>query len=855
MTGQSGKILNSQIVTIVQDNGGALWLGTSDQGLIRRLPDGTVEHYTAADSNLPNDSIDVLYKDANGRIWAGMRWGENTSTGGLCLFNHAPGDGKSLVERNYTQRDGLPSNWVTALYQDSGGKFWVGTVNTLCLLQTENRGKSICRKYSDKQNGFGSGEIWSIAEDKDKNLWLGTRNGVYQVKNNGFVTFSKDEYFGFPYVNSFFENDAGELFVGFRSHSTNTYFAKIEGEKILPGVPVRNGKRVGWGWNQMLWQDRRGVWWIPTDSGLLRSPPVKSFQDLRNVPLETVDTKISSIFRLFEDSRGDIWISGGDGSKNILLRWERARDIWHDYTADIGEADKRVATAFAESKNGDVWIAFGGWTDFTPLIRYRDGKLKIFDQPNGGSPPGWTTDLHFDAANNLWAANSEWGLLRLKDANAEERLEFDRYDLSNGLSSNGANCVTEDEFGRIYAGTGRGLNRLNVQTGKMEFFSVGDGLPSSSVMICYRDRTNKLWFTAHGGVFTFQPESARLRQPPTMLITGLRIAGVAQPVSILGTADLGELRLEPEQRQASVDFLALGATLGELLNYEYRTQDSDVWTTTGERTINFANLATGKFTLEIRAVTADGIYSQPAKVSLNVIAPLWQRPWFIAAVLILFVLAARGLYRRRVARLLETERIRTLIATDLHDDIGSNLSKISVLSEVARMRLDDANVEPNRLLNSIAETSRQSVSSMSDIVWAINPKRDSVLEMTRKMREHAEEIFVPKGVKVEFFEPEMSAKIKLPMDLRRDVYLVFKEAVNNVAKHSNCAKVAINFQIRNHEITLKIEDDGDGFNKNSETFGNGLANMRSRVERLNGSFEIESQVNLGTNVKIRIPQN
>ncbi len=123
------------------------------------------------------------------------------------------------------------------------------------------------------------------------------------------------------------------------------------------------------------------------------------------------------------------------------------------------------------------------------------------------------------------------------------------------------------------------------------------------------------------------------------------------------------------------------------------------------------------------------------------------------------------------------------------------------------------------------------------------------------MREHAEEIFVPKNIKVEFSEPKKGAKIKLPMNLRRDLYLVFKEAVNNIAKHSNCAGVKIDFQIENKEIILLIEDNGSGFDLEKQAHGNGLENMRSRVKKLNGSFQIETKINGGTKLKIQVPQN
>lgn len=341
------------------------------------------------------------------------------------------------------------------------------------------------------------------------------------------------------------------------------------------------------------------------------------------------------------------------------------------------------------------------------------------------------------------------------------------------------------------------------------------------------------------------------------MLTGASVESVSQKISANGATELNLPTLSPDPTQVTVNYVSLSNLENGDVFYQYKIGGDENWSPPNkQRFVNFANLSGGNYRIYIRAVTSSGVSSEnPALVSFRILPPIYLRPWFLVLSLLRVGAVIYAFYRSRLGRLLEIERARTLIATDLHDDIGSNLSKISVLSEVVRMQSEREGKTNDKLLGSIAEISRQSVSSMSDIVWAINPQRDSVLEMTRKMREHAEEIFVPKNVKVEFFEPEKGAKIKLPMDLRRDIYLIFKEAVSNIAKHSNCAGVKIDFQIENHEITLKIEDDGDGFDENSATFGNGLANMRSRVERLNGGFQIESRVNFGTTVKIRIPQN
>jgi len=170
------------------------------------------------------------------------------------------------------------------------------------------------------------------------------------------------------------------------------------------------------------------------------------------------------------------------------------------------------------------------------------------------------------------------------------------------------------------------------------------------------------------------------------------------------------------------------------------------------------------------------------------------------------------------------------------------------------MQSAGANEENNRLLDSIAAASRESVASMSDIVWAINPERDSVLDMIQRMRQFAEETLSEKAIRLKFNAPEESAQLKLSMDTRRELFLIFKESVNNAVKYAYCSRVEADFRVASGEIFLEINDDGRGFDASGESHGNGLTNMKSRAEKLNGKFEIVSEIGKGTTMKVRIPQ-
>ncbi len=453
-----------------------------------------------------------------------------------------------------------------------------------------------------------------------------------------------------------------------------------------------------------------------------------------------------------------------------------------------------------------------------------------------------------------WIASASDGLWRLDDPNSDD-LEFTKYTPANGLTSISASSITEDEFGRIYVGTTHGIDRLNTDTGQIENFTTADGLPNSNVEVAYRDRHNALWFGTHQGLARFIPDPPRVRQPPNVLIMALRVNGEPRSLSVLGESAIRSLQLDSDQRQVSVDFLGLGSSLGEKLRYEYRLNGSE-WIPTAERTINFAGFASGNSRIEIRALTADRLFSQAATISFHIDFPIWQRPWFIAAVLIISIIVFYGFYRFRLSRLLEVANLRTRIATDLHDDIGANLTKIAILSEVAQQR-SAQNLAQNEnggdnLLGSVAEISRESVSAMGDIVWAINPKKDSLIGLTRRMRRYSEELLERREIRLDFNPPIVEQDLKLGADVRRAIYLIFKESINNIVRHSGAASVTIDLHIIDKDLIFEIHDDGTGFDEQQEFDGNGLSSIRKRAKDCGADLSINSRKGVGTTIALRL---
>lgn len=328
-------------------------------------------------------------------------------------------------------------------------------------------------------------------------------------------------------------------------------------------------------------------------------------------------------------------------------------------------------------------------------------------------------------------------------------------------------------------------------------------------------------------------------------------------LSELGETAVENLDLSSEQRRIQIDFFALGFGTGETLLYQYKLDNTEWSEPSKERTLTFDG-SPGSHNFLVRAVNAEGVTSEsPARISFSIARPIWQRWWFLLLAALVISGAIYALYRYRLKRLLELERVRTRIATDLHDDIGSSLSQIAILSEVARQKVGDNGA--NEPLNIIADTSREMVDSMSDIVWAINPNKDSLSDLIGRMRRFAGDVMDAKDIACRFYLPEKSAAIALGADVRREVCLIFKECVNNLVKYSEATEAGVEVKVENHALVVEIFDNGKGFDAakvlSGETNGfggNGLPNMRRRAKNLGGKFEIESEINCGTKIRLEV---
>jgi signal transduction histidine kinase/ligand-binding sensor domain-containing protein len=845
-----GEPQNHIVRNILEDRKGALWLAT-DSGLYRRSPDGTVDRFTR-NHGFSSERLIGLIEDQQGNLWVGDRYG------GLFLLVANPNVSRPIVARQYANKDGLGCVRIVSLYEATDGRIWIGADCGLAELLPDAGGSSRRVSMALGSEELSDPRIWALAEDIHGNIWIGTANGAVKVARGGFTTYTEADGLGSKVICSIMETRSGELCVYTKS-AHQAFINRFDGKRFIASK-LNLPSRVRTDECGLCLQDRESRWWLFADNQLLRYPKAPDVDDLRRLRSEAIYPEIATRARRqspggYEDRRGEFRVSIGNGGNGArLFWWDQNAAAVHVYAEADGLAPggsiKFSAEDSAEDKEGNLWIGFGE----ARLVRYAKDRFKLFTAADG-VPAGTIHKLFPDSKGRLWILSSQSGLGRIDDPSAE-RPVIVPYTVADGLSSNGGQSITEDRWGRLYIGTDRSLDRLDPATGHIRHFTTADGLANNQVIGSLSDSHGALWFSTDTGLSRYIPEPDHPRPPPVALINGLQISGSHYPVSELGESAVRDMELARSQSDIRIDFAGISFGVGEVLHYQHKLEGADQdWSEfTEQRTINFAKLAPGRYRFLVRAVNADGVVSEtPASFSFIILTPLWQRWWFLSLAATIVVLAGSFLYRFRVAQLLKLERVRTRIATDLHDDIGANLTRISILSEVAKQQGGNGASPVSGSLQAIAEIARESVASMSDIIWAINPQRDSLIDLTRKMRQHAEEVFVQRGIELKFIAPDPAPDLKLGLDVRRNLYLVFKEAVNNAARHSDCARAEIELRVEEARLRLTISDNGRGFDPAARTEGNGLLSMRRRADDLGGELSLESSVGAGSRLRLTIP--
>lgn len=706
----------------------------------------------------------------------------------------------------YTARDGLPSGFVTGVSEDSFGDLW-GSTDGVGIFRIED---SAIRSY-DARDGLGgpmnAARIAAVFEDLEKRLCVLTSwdGGSLRVFSDG--TFKLVDI---PYPR------------GFTAH--------------------------GWGSKQNGFQAHDGEWWFPSGLGLLRFT-ASTIDRLPQAHLKAQYDVHSAmhcddVVRAFEDSRGDVW-SSCMAPETGLIRWSRDRDAFQTFGRADNWDPNQLAALILEPHPGDIWIiARQGFH------HYREGRFESF--PIDTATMGTLQDGLFDPAGRLWLATTRAGVLRCDQPTALHP-ELQRYTVNEGLSVNNTRSLTVDREGYLYAGTVRGVDRIDPKApiGKqyIRHFTAADGLPNSEHSAAFADSEGRLWFGTMAGIAELNPAQAPKMGPPSVFLTRVRLRGEDVPLEWEGATTLA-LHLAPDRNQIEVTFSGTDTRPMASLRYQYRLIGvDDEWSQPTEHTtVNYSSLPAGKLRFEVRSFNAEGLASASvAGIALDVAAPVWRRWWFLTSLAALIAAAAWSIDRYRLRQATAIERLRLRIATELHDDIGANLSQIAILTEVARR--DGA----KSMLAEVPVIARETVELMSDIVWAVNPGHDGFDALLHRMRRFAGDTLGAADIDLDFSAPQTG--IVLPLDLRRPIYLVFKEAIHNIAKHSGATVATVEIAFDGSLLRMEIGDNGRGFDRSQLADGDGLTNIARRVRDARGTATWDAVPGAGTKISVRIPMH
>ncbi|HEX6180399.1 MAG TPA: triple tyrosine motif-containing protein, partial [Chitinophagaceae bacterium] len=377
----------------------------------------------------------------------------------------------------------------------------------------------------------------------------------------------------------------------------------------------------------------------------------------------------------------------------------------------------------------------------------------------------------------------------------------------------------------------------------------------------FKASDGRLFIAGANYFISFHPDSIReVTSQPSVYLTDFKIFNTSFNHKLFGNK---KIVLQHNQNFFSFEFAAPDFN-GPPVQYSWQLEGVDPnWVDAGTANIaNYTNLGGGDYVFKVRATSKPGIWSSDiATINIRIVPPFWKRIWFFVACGILILGAIYAAYRYRINELLKRQAIRNKIAQDLHDNVGSTLSSISVYSQVAKIHNTQGNRDDLQdVLVRIAATSSEMISEMNDIVWTINPRNDGMEKILQRMESFAKPLLHTQGIQFRFKYDAAVMHVNLEMEKRKNFYLIFKEAVNNSLKYSGSKKMEVCVRYDHHHIELKVEDDGVGFDaatietKNSQSLsGNGLNNMARRAKEMGGNCVIRSEPGKGTTVILRFP--
>lgn len=732
----------------------------------------------------------------------------------------------------------------------NSGKIFITTLNHgLYIFNIKQNSFQVIQHNNSNTNAPAGDYFNAIYRDKNENIWLASEYGLDKCTDisNNFLVLNNFGY-DFPFTNSSKSeiNDIviykKDLLIG-----TSGGFFRVNTDNFKPQIFKRTKKKYTFkdnytlscfiNDNNLLTSTWKGMYVFNLDKKTLSPLPF-------SIPHPALMDSVPAVSS-FKDCKNNIWL--GMLENNGIYRWNKNKNTFTKYdNQQTGNhhCPLRHFSYAAEDDNGNIWMGYnkGGMAIFdTALQKFIQPSFSAFTQLNKNVIHDIINDHH----GNLWISTSS-GLY----CYAQKTRQLKQYNRTDGLLSNIVMGMAFDKHGVLWMGTYSGLSRFDTSTKQFTNFTSTDGLPDEWIdQLIYDSVINKICFTTPYTVVLFNPYHLTKNVPSlTPVVTAFYVTGNQRNLNTNN-----KVSLSSKENFFSFNYTAANFVNTADVKYEYKLEGFNKgWINAGKRQYaSYTNLDGGNYIFKVRA-SSDGVrwYQTSAPISIHVDTPFFKTVWFyllmcavIISTIFLFIYSA---YRAKLKRIVTALKIRNEIASDLHDDVGSSLSSIMLMSELAKKQQAPA----EDYFDKIKDNAGKIIENMNDIVWAINPNNDTMEQLLIRMQSFASSLLEKKNIALQFRTCIALPLVKLTMTERKDFYLIFKEAIHNTFKYAQCNNVCVQINKHDKTIYMTIKDDGKGFDATKNFTGNGLCNIKKRAKELNGKLGITSECGKGTIVSL-----
>lgn len=588
-----------------------------------------------------------------------------------------------------------------------------------------------------------------------------------------------------------------------------------------------------------FFEDSHKLLWYTGPPGKVGQLNLKDHTKKEFITPELANSQVTSVA---EDEQGNLlWAT----NKSTLVTWSRAENRFEQtlnlkFFKDF--AGGLIVKLFFDRKQDCIWVVTEN-----QIVRIQENSEATFYQADRpidiNEVKEWNEDYFMvGSAQGLF-------LFSKKMPGKFEVFVVDGHPFEFHITS-----LTKDKLNNIWVGTqGNGLFKVLNTRNKAIEFGGNDGAIFSSSYSGMVQLSNGLIVTGiPEGLLVLDPAIANNSlSNPRVSITSMTVNDAEVN---LDSVWFGPLHLGWNENSIGIEFSSLSYYYNGKVNYQYRLENIDTkWGfSKGAEKIKYTELPPGEYTFRVRSQPlASQVISDEAVLTFTIATPFWDTWLFRISVVVFISLVAFYIYYAKIQRVLLIQRIRNRISRDLHDHIGSSLSSISILLRVVSASVTSGSAAD--LLKKISETAHLTQENLHDIVWSINSKNSSMEQIISRMQEFMYSIFEGQDVKLTFQSSESMINEDLRLDKRYDLYLIFKEIVNNGAKYASASRIDISLKRAHGQVELIYEDDGNGFDPSTQSDGNGILNMKQRATSLGGTLQLQSEVGRGTRIVVRFP--